>query len=86
MFVMGRLYINKCVETLLLFSFTCLLNHNDDVSRHLEYLLAHAAILNTSTCNGGGLFGNNVIILRNVTLRHVTPDQVVRSFQLRNVC
>ena len=35
---------------------------------------------------GVGLFGNNVIILRNVTLRHVTPDQVVRSFQLRSVC
>ena len=35
---------------------------------------------------GVGLFGNNAIILRNVALRHATPDQVVRSFQLRNVC
>ena len=48
MFVMKMLYFNKYVETLFLFSRTCLLNHNDDASRHLEYLLARAAILNTS--------------------------------------
>ena len=41
------LYLNKYVETLFLFFFKCLLNHNDDVSHHLEYLLARAAILNT---------------------------------------
>ena len=45
MLVMGRLYLNKYIETLFL-SFICLLNHAD-VTRHLEYLLlARAVILN----------------------------------------
>ena len=34
MLVLRMLYLNKYVETLPLFSFTCLLNHKDDVSRH----------------------------------------------------
>ena len=45
MLVMRRLYLNKYIETLFLLSFICLLNHAE-VTRHPEYLLARAVILN----------------------------------------
>ena len=91
MLVMRRLYLsNKYVETLFLFSFTCLFNHikhnvititlspqryHADASRHLEYLLAHAAILNTN-------YFRRHTTTRNVTslgfnARNVTPHNVI---------
>ena len=57
---MRRLYPNKYFETLFLFSFTCLLNHNDEVSRRLEYLLARAVILNNVMDNVNSNVTSNV--------------------------
>ena len=89
---MRRLYLNKYVETLFLFSFTCLFNHikhnvititlspsryHADASRHLEYLLARATILDTN-------YFQRHTTTRNVTslgfnARNVTPHNVIMT-------
>ena len=89
---MKMLYLNKYVETLFLFSFTCLFNHikhnvititlspqryHADASRRLEYLLARAAILNTN-------YFRRHTTTRNVTslgfnARNVTPHNVIMT-------